>query len=75
LYEPDSTVTEDPSRKATIGVLDIASAQGKPWIEDPIDSVAIAGKDSRASDVFTLLKRDGNWKITHKLFHWHDSVI
>jgi len=31
-----------------------------------------AGADSRASDVFTLLKCDGEWKITHKLFHWHE---
>jgi len=32
----------------------------------------LAGADARASDVFTLLKCDGQWKITHKLFHWHD---
>src|SRR6266576_99003 len=28
---------------------------------------------ARASDVFTLLKCNGEWKITHKLFHWHDQ--
>jgi len=33
----------------------------------------LAGANSRASDVFTLLKIDGQWKITHKLFHWHDD--
>jgi hypothetical protein len=32
----------------------------------------LAGAQARASDVFTLLKSDGEWKITHKLFHWHD---
>jgi len=32
----------------------------------------LAGANARASDVFTLLKCDGEWKITHKLFHWHD---
>jgi hypothetical protein len=31
----------------------------------------LAGAKARASDVFTLLKRNGEWKITHKLFHWH----
>jgi len=31
----------------------------------------LAGANARASDVFTLLKCDGEWKITHKLFHWH----
>jgi hypothetical protein len=32
----------------------------------------LAGANARASDVFTLLKWNGDWKITHKLFHWHD---
>jgi hypothetical protein len=31
----------------------------------------LVGAPARASDVFTLLKVDGEWKITHKLFHWH----
>ena len=33
----------------------------------------LAGANARASDVFTLLKWNGDWKITHKLFHWHDQ--
>jgi hypothetical protein len=33
----------------------------------------LAGVNSRASDVFTLLKLNGGWKITHKLFHWHND--
>jgi Putative lumazine-binding len=33
----------------------------------------LAGANSRASDVFTLLKLSGDWKITHKLFHWHND--
>ena len=33
----------------------------------------LAGANARASDVFTLLKCNGEWKITHKLFHWHDQ--
>jgi hypothetical protein len=31
----------------------------------------LVGTNARASDVFTLLKCNGEWKITHKLFHWH----
>jgi Putative lumazine-binding len=31
----------------------------------------LAGADSRISEVFTLLKRDREWKITQKTFHWH----
>jgi len=33
----------------------------------------LVGVHNRASDVFTLLKIDGQWKITHKLFHWHSD--
>lgn len=33
----------------------------------------LAGANARASDVFTLLNSNGEWKITHKLFHWHDQ--
>ena len=33
----------------------------------------LAGTNARASDVFTLLNCNGDWKITHKLFHWHDQ--
>ena len=33
----------------------------------------LAGTNARASDVFTLLNCNGEWKITHKLFHWHDQ--
>ena len=33
----------------------------------------LAGANARASDVFTLLNCNGEWKITHKLFHWHDQ--
>jgi len=33
----------------------------------------LAGANCRASDVFTLLKLNGEWKITHKLFHWHND--
>jgi Putative lumazine-binding len=33
----------------------------------------LAGANARASDVFTLLKWNSEWRITHKLFHWHDQ--
>ena len=33
----------------------------------------LAGANARASDVFTLMKWNGEWKITHKLFHWHEQ--
>lgn len=33
----------------------------------------LAGLDARISEVFTLLKRNGDWLITQKTFHWHRS--
>ena len=33
----------------------------------------LAGANAHASDIFTLLKCNREWKITHKLFHWHDQ--
>lgn len=31
------------------------------------------GTEARSSDVFTLVKVGGDWKITHKLFDWQDD--
>jgi len=33
----------------------------------------LAGRNARISEVFTLLNRDGEWLITQKTFHWHES--
>jgi hypothetical protein len=33
----------------------------------------LAGLSARISEVFTLLKRDAEWLITQKTFHWHQS--
>lgn len=35
-------------------------------------SGALAGQNARISEVFTLLKRKGQWQITQKIFHWHE---
>jgi Putative lumazine-binding len=34
-------------------------------------SGALAGSGVRMSDVFTLLRMPGGWKIIQKAFHWH----
>jgi hypothetical protein len=33
----------------------------------------LAGRNASISEVFTLLKRNGEWLITQKTFHWHQS--
>lgn len=36
-------------------------------------SGAVAGTSVRMSDIFTLLRTDQGWKITHKAFHWYNG--
>ena len=33
----------------------------------------LAGLNARISEVLTLLKREGEWLITQKTFHWHQA--
>jgi len=33
----------------------------------------LAGINARITEVFTLLKREGQWQITQKTFHWHPA--
>jgi Putative lumazine-binding len=35
-------------------------------------SGAVAGTRVRMSDIFTLLRTEVGWKITHKAFHWYN---
>lgn len=54
------------ARIEIIGTIAVVHLEVQYW------SGRIAGANSRSSDVFTLLRCDGKWKITHKLFHWHE---
>lgn len=54
------------ARIEIIGTIAVVHLEVQRW------SGKLAGANARASDVFTLLKREDGWKITHKLFHWHD---
>jgi len=53
-------------RFEVIGTVAVVHLEVQRW------SGKLAGANARASDVFTLLRTNGQWKITHKLFHWHD---
>jgi len=55
------------ARIEIIGTIAVVHLEVQGW------SGRLAGANTRASDVFTLLKQDDGWKITHKLFHWHDD--
>jgi hypothetical protein len=63
---PAPNVTPRFARIEIIETIAVVHLEVEHW------SGKLAGANARASDVFTLLKCDREWKITHKLFHWHD---
>jgi hypothetical protein len=62
---PAPNITPRFARIEIIETIAVVHLEVEHW------SGKLAGTNARASDVFTLLKCDGEWKITHKLFHWH----
>ena len=63
---PAPNITPRFARIEIIETIAVVHLEVERW------SGKLAGANARASDVFTLLKCNGEWKITHKLFHWHD---
>jgi hypothetical protein len=63
---PAPNITPRFARIEIIETIAVVHVEVEHW------SGKLAGANARASDVFTLLKCDGEWKITHKLFHWHN---
>src|SRR5215470_17434137 len=64
---PASNINPRFARIEIIETIAVVHLEVQHW------SGKLAGANARASDVFTLLKCDGDWKITHKLFHWHEQ--
>jgi Putative lumazine-binding len=60
-----------PNISARFARIEIVESIAVVHLEVQHWSGKLAGANARASDVFTLLKWNGEWKITHKLFHWH----
>jgi hypothetical protein len=63
---PAPNITPRFARIEIIETIAVVHLEVEHW------SGKLAGANARASDVFTLLKCDDQWKIMHKLFHWHD---
>jgi hypothetical protein len=43
-YNPEAKVKDDPKRKLTVRLLDVASGKDRPWLEHPTDSVSVDGR-------------------------------
>lgn len=61
-----------PNLKAYFARIEVVETIALVHLEVRGWSGKLAGSISCASDVFSLLKIKDDWKITHKLFHWHD---
>jgi hypothetical protein len=64
-----------PRIKAHFARIEIIDTIALVHLEVQHWSGKLAGANAAASDVFTLLKWNGEWKITHKLFHWHEHAV
>lgn len=64
---PAPNIRAQFARIEIVETIAVAHLEARHW------SGKLVGTDARASDVFTLLKWNDEWKITHKLFHWHDQ--
>src|SRR5215471_3024101 len=63
---PAPNITPRFARIEIIETIAVVHLEVEHW------SGKLAGANARASDVFTLLKWNEDWKVTHKLFHWDD---
>jgi hypothetical protein len=60
-----------PDLKTEFTKIDVQESIADVHLEVRDLSGALAGTSVRMSDIFTLLRTDEGWKITHKAFHWH----
>jgi hypothetical protein len=73
VFEWINTNGPAPNLKPRFARIEIIDSIALVHLEVQCWSGKLAGAKARASDVFTLLNWRGEWKITHKLFHWHEE--
>jgi hypothetical protein len=61
-----------PNLKTELTKIEVVESIAVVHLEVRDLSGAVAGTSVRMSDIFTLLRTDEGWKITHKAFHWHN---
>lgn len=61
-----------PNLQAEFRKIDVLESIAVVHLEVRDLSGAVAGTRVRMSDIFTLLRTDEGWKITHKAFHWYN---
>jgi putative lumazine-binding protein len=61
-----------PNLKAEFTKIDVLESIAAVQLEVRDLSGKVAGTSVRMSDIFTLLRTDEGWKITHKAFNWYN---
>jgi Putative lumazine-binding len=61
-----------PNLKTEFTKIDVLESIAAVQLELRDLSAKVAGSSVRMSDIFTLLRTDEGWKITHKAFHWYN---
>ena len=51
--------------------VDILESIAVVRLDVPAGQASLAGSGVYMSDLFTLIKMPGGWKIIQKAFHWH----
>jgi Putative lumazine-binding len=61
-----------PNLKTEFTKIDVLESIAAVQLEVRDLTGKVAGTSVRMSDIFTLLRTDEGWKITHKSFHWYN---
>ncbi len=76
-YNPEAKVQDDPKKKLTVRLLELASGKNKPWLEHPTDSVTVAGRTfGEHSDwLYMDLRQPGSSGSWGYLVPWREEPV
>jgi dipeptidyl aminopeptidase/acylaminoacyl peptidase len=76
-HDPEAKVKDDPKRRLTVRLLEVASGKDTPWLEHPADSVFIGrtlGQDSRWLSL-VLFPPGSPWSRRRYLVPWREEPV
>jgi tRNA A-37 threonylcarbamoyl transferase component Bud32 len=77
-YCPECKAKNDPKRKRTVRLLDVASGRDRPWLEHPTDSVVVAGTfDNGSRWLWVWLGPPGSWQSSWReyMVPWREEPV
>ena len=76
-HDPEAKVKDDPKRRLTVRLLEVASGKDTPWLEHPADSVFIGrtlGQDARWLSL-VLFPPGSPWSRRRYLVPWREEPV